>query len=309
MPSLTVPPEERGQRLDLWLPRVLPEHTRSRWQSLIRDGRVTVDGQPVKPRHALAGGERIDYQLPEPVVVELVAQDIPLDVVYEDADIIVVNKAAGMVVHPAPGHADGTLVNALLAHCTDLAGIGGEIRPGIVHRLDKDTSGLLVAAKHDQSLARLQEQFKSREVSKEYRALVRGHVPRFSGRIETRVGRSPADRKKMSADVEGGRTAISNYRVVERYREATQLAVAIETGRTHQIRVHMAHLGHPILGDEVYGRGRPLPGGIRAERQMLHAARLSFQHPMTGEPLEFEAPLPQDMADLAEALRSQPPSR
>lgn len=283
-----VAPDGAG-RLDAFLAGARPEHSRARWQALIRDGAVSVNGRSVKPNHAVRPGDRIEWKVPEIQPAAAQPQDLPLDILYEDADLIALNKPPGRVVHPAPGHDDGTLVNALLHHCADLAGVGGERRPGIVHRLDRDTSGVLVVAKNEAAMACLAAQFKDRKTRKEYLALVRG-VPRpAGGTIRTLIGRSPTHRKKMSARVSRGREAVSHFETVEAFRDAALLRVRIETGRTHQIRVHLAHIGHPVLGDSVYGRA----GG--APRQMLHAHRLTLDHPRTGKSVTFEAPVPADM--------------
>ena len=302
--ELTVAPEDAGQRLDRWLNAQLPDYTRSRLQGLIRKGHVLVDGHSVRPHAATRPGAVVTVTCPPPQAVTVGAEDIPLDVLYEDSDLVVVNKAAGLVVHPAVGNWSGTLVNALLYHCKDLAGVGGELRPGIVHRLDKDTSGVMVVAKNDIALQHLLDQFKAGTVRKEYAALVRG-VPRPpQRRIETLIGRSRHDRKKMSAQPPRGRTAISTYTLVEAFGDvAAQLAVTIETGRTHQIRVHMSHVGHPVLGDQLYGRSKPIGTLGIPDRQLLHARQLVLKHPVSNEELTFEAPLPEDMSSWIENLR------
>ena len=305
MTKLTVPSEAAGQRLDVWLSAQLPELSRARVQALIRSGHITADGRHVKPHHKLAAQAELAVAIPAPAPVALTPEALPLDVLYEDADIIVVNKPAGLVVHPAAGHASGTLVNALLAHCGDLAGIGGELRPGIVHRLDRDTSGAMVVAKHDAAMQHLVAQFKQRRVQKEYMAVVWG-VPRArKGRAETLIGRSPHDRKKMSARPATGRPAVTTYEVTEVFPLAAALRVKIETGRTHQIRVHLAYLGHPVVGDTQYGRRRQSPWPIEVHRQMLHAERLAFVHPRRHQPVAFVAPLPQDMRELLDVLRQK----
>ncbi|MBI9020463.1 MAG: RluA family pseudouridine synthase [Verrucomicrobia bacterium] len=288
-------------RLDAWLAEEQPEHSRARWQALIVDGDVTVNGESVKRNRKLQAGDRVEWAIPEPVSTNTLPEDIPLSILYEDSHMIVINKPAGLVVHPAAGNEDGTLVNALLYHCKDLAGIGGEKRPGIVHRLDKDTSGVMVIAKTEQALNELARQFKERETEKEYLAIVRGVPTPPRGRIATTIGRHPIHRKKMAVNVRSGRHAVSYYDVAEAFNNAAMLRVRIETGRTHQIRVHMAHLKHPIIGDKLYGRSQP--GPARADRQMLHAARLSLSHPDTGERLKFQAPLPKDMEELLTKLR------
>ncbi len=290
------------KRLDAWLASEQSEHSRARWQTLIQDGNVTVNGESVKRNHKLREGDRVEWTIPEPISTEVLPEDIPLDILYEDAHMIVINKPAGLVVHPAAGNENGTLVNALLHHCTDLAGIGGEIRPGIVHRLDKDTSGAIVVAKTEAALNELARQFKARETEKEYLAIVRGVPAPPRGTIKTTIGRHPIHRKKMAADVRNGRHAVSTYEVVEAFDGAALLRVRIETGRTHQIRVHMAHIKHPVVGDKLYGRAHT--DGIQADRQMLHAAKLSVAHPDTGERMYFSASLPQDMESLLATLRN-----
>ena len=294
--------ETSGKRLDAWLAESEPEHSRARWQSLIKDGLVTVNGNVVKPNSKLHTGDRVEWTIPEPVSSEVLPEDIPLDILFEDPHIIVINKPAGLVVHPAAGNEDGTLVNALLHHCTDLAGIGGEKRPGIVHRLDKDTSGVMVVAKTEKAMVELARQFKARETEKEYQAIVRGVPHPATGHIETTIGRHPVLRKKMAVNVKRGRRAVSNYKVIEEFQNASLLRIRIETGRTHQIRVHMTFMKHPILGDRLYAR--PQPADVWPERQMLHAAKLSIAHPDTGERLWFNAPLPPDMEALLDRLRS-----
>jgi 23S rRNA pseudouridine1911/1915/1917 synthase len=307
MKTIIVPPEGAGKRMDAWLGCHAPELSRSRIQDLIRSGHIRLNGRKIKPSQKLMPAMEIFVDPPAPVDSELRPEAIPLDILYEDADLIVINKPAGLVVHPAAGHAAGTLVNALLAHCPDLTGIGGEKRPGIVHRLDKDTTGVIVAAKNELALRGLMTQFRSRQVTKEYLALVWGQLSPPFGRTETLIGRSTRDRKKMSATPSSGRPAITVYRTVETFAAASLVSVAIETGRTHQIRVHMAFLGHSVVGDAQYGRQRhdvlpvPLP-----DRQMLHAFRLGIRHPRTDSALTFEAPIPQDLFELLEALRSCP---
>jgi 23S rRNA pseudouridine1911/1915/1917 synthase len=299
-----VTPEGAGKRLDAWLSTQAPDLSRARIQNLIQEGHILLNGKPSKPGHKLATGQTITLSIPPPVDIELTPEAIPLDVLHEDSDLIVINKPAGLVVHPAAGHASGTLVNALLAHCPDLAGIGGEKRPGIVHRLDRDTTGVMVVAKNETAMRSLMNQFRHRQVTKEYLALVWGHLNPPAGRTETLIGRNPNDRKKMCTKPHVGRTAITLYDTQEKFAATSLLRVRIETGRTHQIRVHMAFLGHSIIGDPSYGRPRRdiLPGPFPI-RQMLHAARLSFIHPVTGKSLSFEAPLPADMHDLIESLR------
>jgi 23S rRNA pseudouridine1911/1915/1917 synthase len=311
---LTVAPPEAGVRLDLFLSQHLPGCSRSHAAQLIEQGHVAVDGAARKPGYRLKPGERIDGKLPAPAPVDLIPEPIPFTIVYEDADLIVVDKPAGLVVHPAAGHAAGTLVNGLLHHCRDLQGIGGERRPGIVHRLDKDTSGLLVVAKNDRSHQSLSQQFKARQVHKIYLALVWGSPIQESGCIDRPVGRHAVERKRMAVVAKGGREALTLWHVQERFPGSALLAVELKTGRTHQIRVHCQSMGHPLVGDPVYGRRRSMPRPTKsqadplimlgqARRQMLHAAELSLIHPVTQQPLAFQVPLPEDMAALLAALR------
>ena len=303
MEQLEVQPESAGTRLDVYLTAQRPEHSRARWQQLIHASHVRVNGAACKASHALRTGDVIGFEIPPPEPVGLVPQALPLNILFEDADIIVINKQANLVVHPAAGHADGTLVNALLHHCADLAGIGGELRPGIVHRLDRDTSGALVVAKSERAMRGLVHQFKHGLVQKEYLALVWGRVEPPIGHIETLIGRSAHDRKKMSAQPETGRHALTDYEVIEQFADAAVLRVRIHTGRTHQIRVHLVHIGHPVIGDTTYGRARKTGLPAPAERQMLHAHQLAFEHPGTGQPLSFTAPVPEDFRILWRAFR------
>ncbi len=289
--TLQVHPEDAGGRLDAWLAGQLPDVTRSAAARLCEEGRVTLAGKPLAKNYRLTGGEAVAVTLPDPVAVDVAPQDIPLDVVYEDDDVIVVNKPKGLVVHPAPGHPDGTLVNALLHHCGDsLSGIGGELRPGIVHRIDRDTSGLIIAAKNDLAHQKLAAQLQDHTLSRIYRCIVAGNLREDSGTVDAPIGRHPADRKKMAV-VANGRSAVTHWRVLERFPGFTYVECRLETGRTHQIRVHMAHIGHPILGDTVYGAKKPVPG---LQGQCLHAVGLRFIHPRTGEPVELWCDLPEE---------------
>lgn len=303
----TVENDGHSQRLDAWLASHQPNHSRARWQELIKEGRVQLNGKTVKPNRKVLLGDSISWQIPEPVSVEPQPEAIPLDILFEDTDLIVINKQPGLVVHPAPGNESGTLVNALLYHCKDLQGIGGELRPGIVHRLDKDTSGIIVVAKNETAMNHLMAQFKDRETHKEYLCLVWGCPRHPSGTIETHIARSEKDRKKMAVyDLEDrGKLAITNYRIEERFELCTLMRCHIETGRTHQIRVHMSHLHHPIVGDRIYGRSRANKLPAPFPRQMLHAEHLEITHPRTGEKLIFEAPLFDDMNTLLHALRTE----
>ena len=285
--ELTAP--ESGLRLDSFLAEE-SELTRSAVQRLIEQGLVLQNGQPVKKNRRTAAGEHYTLLLPDPEPVNIVPQDIPLNVVYEDADVIVVNKPAGMVVHPAPGHPDGTLVNALLHHCgSSLSGINGQLRPGIVHRIDRDTSGLIIAAKNDAAHLALAEQLKDHSLARTYEAVAVGSLRTDSGTVNAPIGRHPTDRKRMSINEKNGREAVTHWTVLQRYPGHTYVQCRLETGRTHQIRVHMASIGHPLLGDTVYGAKKPVPG---LAGQCLHARRLTFVHPSTGERITVECPLP-----------------
>ena len=291
--------EDAGKRLDAWLAE-RTELTRSAVQKLAEDGRVTAGGKPLTKNTRLTGTEAVSLLLPEPEAVEIVPQDIPLDVVYEDDDVIVVNKPKGLVVHPAPGHPDGTLVNALLYHCGDsLSGINGELRPGIVHRIDRDTSGLIIAAKNDFAHVRLAAQLQDHTLARTYCCIVTGNLREDAGTVNAPIGRCPADRKKMAV-VAGGRNAVTHWQVLERYPGAAYVECHLETGRTHQIRVHMAYIGHPILGDTVYGSKKPVPG---LNGQCLHAVGLRFLHPWTGAPVELTCPLPEEFQRQLEKYR------
>ena len=282
--------EDAGKRLDAWLAEQT-ELTRSAVQKLMEEGRVTAAGKPLAKNTRLTGGETVSVELPEPEAVDIVPQNIPLDVVYEDADLIVVNKPRGMVVHPAPGHEDGTLVNALLAHCGEsLSGVGGERRPGIVHRIDKDTSGLLVAAKNDFAHLALSAQLADHTMARTYEAVVCGNLRDDAGTVDAPIGRHPTDRKRMAVTQKNARRAVTHWSVIARYNGYTHIRCELETGRTHQIRVHMAHIGHPLLGDLVYGHKRPEKG---LSGQCLHARALRFVHPRTGELVTFTCPLPE----------------
>ena len=304
--SLVVSPDEAGVRIDRYLTGVLPGQSRSHVQRLIKDGKVRIADEDVRPNRLVRAGDTIVVDIPEPVSAVPQAEDLDVDIVYQDADVIVVNKPAGMVVHPAAGHAQGTLVNALLHQVNDLSGIGGEIRPGIVHRLDRGTSGLMVVAKNDQAHAELARQFHDREVEKEYVALVWG-VVQAGKRIDLPIGRDPADRKKMSARARRARSAATRITAALQMPGVTLVHVAIATGRTHQIRVHLSEIGHPIVGDAVYGGQRRRVGGdlrpvLTLDRPFLHAGRLVFHHPADGRKMEFEAPLPADLRSVLEQI-------
>ncbi|MET0016266.1 RluA family pseudouridine synthase [Oscillibacter sp.] len=282
---------ENAARLDAFLAAQAEGLTRSAAARLIEEGRVLVDGRRPVKSHRLTGGETVAVELPDPEPTEVCPQDIPLDVVYEDDDVIVVNKPKGLVVHPAPGHPDGTLVNALLHHCgSSLSGIGGVLRPGIVHRIDRDTSGLIIAAKNDFAHQKLAAQLLDHTLARTYECIVAGNLKEGSGTVDAPIGRCAADRKKQAV-VPDGRRAVTHWEVVARYPGFTHVRCRLETGRTHQIRVHMAYLGHPILGDTVYGAKKPVPG---LQGQCLHAVGLRFIHPRTGKPVELSCPLPEE---------------
>ena len=299
--ELTAATEHAGVRLDAFL-SADGALTRSQAARLIAEGRVRVNGKPAAKSARLSGGETVTVDVPQLRETALPPQDIPLDVVYEDDDVIVVNKPTGLVVHPAPGHPDGTLVNALLHHCGDsLSGIGGEKRPGIVHRIDRDTSGLIIAAKNDAAHAALSAQLSDHTLSRTYECLVSGNMKQDSGTVDAPIGRSSADRKKMAV-VPGGRRAVTHWEVVARYPGVTHLRCRLETGRTHQIRVHLAYIGHPILGDTVYGNRKPVPG---LTGQCLHATGLRFLHPRTGRPVELTCPRPEEFERMLVKLQKR----
>lgn len=292
--------ESKNQRLDAFLASSLDGLTRSQATRLIESGEVAVNGRAVSKSYKLAGGEDIAVTLPEPEPVEAVPQDIPLDVVYEDADVIVVNKPSGMVVHPAPGHPDGTLVNALLYHCAGtLSGIGGALRPGIVHRIDRDTSGLIIAAKNDAAHQYLSAQLADHTLARTYECIVVGKLREDRGTVNAPIARHPTDRKRMAV-VAGGREAVTHWEVIARYPGYTHVRCRLETGRTHQIRVHMAYIGHPILGDTVYGAKKEVPG---LTGQCLHAVGLRFLHPRTHEIVELSCPLPDEFTRMLQKIR------
>jgi 23S rRNA pseudouridine1911/1915/1917 synthase len=321
MPTFEITPELDGQRLDLALRHLLPDQSRSYLQRLVADGKVTVNARPTKSSHRLRAGDTVAVEIPPPVPLDVTPEAIPLDVLFEDDDLIVINKQAGMVVHPAAGHHEHTLVNALLHHCRgQLSGIGGVMRPGIVHRLDKGTSGCIVCAKTDRAHKGLAKQFKARHTSKVYRALCWGKFAKASGKIDVEIGRSLHDRKKMASHrISKGRTALTEYRVLKQIDgsargaplpglDFAEVEATIHTGRTHQIRVHMSHIGHPLVGDTVYGRSPTIRRmneqfGIKRSdfsvaRPMLHAYKLGFTHPVTGKPMEFTAPVPAEFIEL-----------
>ena len=294
--------EDAGTRVDAWLAANLEDLTRSAAARLLEEGRVTCGDRALAKNYKLTGAETISVCLPDPEPVDVQPQDIPLDVVYEDEDVIVVNKPKGLVVHPAPGHPDGTLVNALLHHCGDsLSGIGGELRPGIVHRIDRDTSGLIIAAKNDLAHQRLAAQLQDHTLARVYRCIVTGNLREDEGTVDAPIGRHHTDRKRMAVAA-GGRSAVTHWRVLERFPGFTYVECRLETGRTHQIRVHMAYIGHPILGDTVYGNKKPVPG---LQGQCLHAVGLRFVHPRTGELVELSCPLPEEFETQLRKLENR----
>ena len=287
--------ESAGERLDACLARMADGVTRSAAARALAEGRVLVNGRAAGKSLKLSGGEQIEFTPEEPAPISAAPQDIPLDVVYEDGDVIVVNKPSGLVVHPAPGHPDGTLVNALLHHCgSSLSGVGGALRPGIVHRIDRDTSGLIIAAKNDMAHQSLAAQLADHTLARTYECIVTGNLREDSGTVDAPIARDSRDRKRMAV-VSGGRRAVTHWEVIARYPGYTHIRCQLETGRTHQIRVHMAYLGHPILGDTVYGAKKPVPG---LTGQCLHAVALRFLHPRTGEAVSLSCPLPEEFTAM-----------
>ena len=302
MKEYIVSQEEKGKRLDTYIPSVDTDITRTSAQRLIEDGNILVNGKNAKVSYKIQENDKISVEIPEPKQIELKAQNIPIEIIYEDSDIIVVNKPKGMVVHPANGNPDGTLVNAIMAICKDsLSGIGGEIRPGIVHRIDKDTSGLLIVAKNDNAHVKMSEQIKNHEVKKTYIALVRGVFKENEATIDMPIGRSTSDRKKMAVN-KNGKNAITHIKVLKRFDKYTLLRVNIETGRTHQIRVHLSHIGYPIVGDYTYSNGK---NEFDVVGQCLHAQKLEFKHPITQKDMCLEAELPQYFKDILDKLKDR----
>lgn len=293
--------EQAGIRIDKYLSEADPDLTRSYLQKLIKEGHVLVGDQPVKANYKVREDDSISLDLPEPEILDVVAEDIPLDIVYEDDDVLLVNKPKGMVVHPAAGHYTGTLVNAIMYHCKDsLSTINGVMRPGIVHRIDRDTTGLLIVCKNDKAHNSLAEQLKVHSITRKYYAIVWNNIKEDEGVVNAPIGRHPVDRKKMAINHKNGKEAVTHFRVLERFGDFTLVECILETGRTHQIRVHMASIGHPLLGDEVYG---PAKRPYKTEGQALHAGVFGFVHPSTGEYMAFEAPLPQYFEEVLEKLR------
>ncbi len=300
--EFVVAPEDAGVRIDRYLSDQCQDISRSYLQKLLKEQSVLVEEKPVKSNYKVNTGDRISLTLPEIREPEIVPEDIPLDIIYEDKDIILINKPKGMVVHPAAGHYSGTLVNGLMSHCrSELSGINGVMRPGIVHRIDMDTTGVLIVCKNDMAHNSISEQLKEHSITRKYAAIVHGVLKDDEGTINAPIGRHPIDRKKMSINEKNGRDAITHYRVLERFRQYTYIECQLETGRTHQIRVHMASTGHPLLGDSVYG---PAKCPFRLNGQTLHAGVLGIIHPRTGEYMEFSAPLPDYFEELLRKLRT-----
>lgn len=298
--TVTAEAEDAGTRADVFLAAKLGV-SRSNMQKLLEDGRVKRSEKIIKANYKVRAGEMFVVDIPEPEPIEAVPENIPLDIIYEDDDVVVLNKARGMVVHPAPGNYTGTLVNALLYHCSNLSGINSAIRPGIVHRLDKDTSGIMIVAKNDAAHISLSQQIQSKTAVRTYLAVVRGNIKTDSGTIETQIARDKNDRKKMAVVKEGGRDAITDYEVLERFGKYTLVRCKLRTGRTHQIRVHMEYLGYPLVGDPKYS---PMKTPFAIKGQALHSHTLEFTHPRTGERMKFEAPLPEDMHKIITRLHN-----
>lgn len=296
--TYTIELEQAGERIDKALSSLQSDWSRSQLAGWITDGIVKVNGEEVKAKYKVKEGDVVQIDVPDPEPLEVIPEDLQLEIVYEDSDVLVVNKPRGMVVHPAPGHMTGTLVNGLMYHCKDLSGINGVLRPGIVHRIDKDTSGLLMVAKHDIAHQKLVDQLVNKTVTRKYTALVHGHIAHDKGTIDAPIGRDPKDRQKQ-AIVDNGKHAVTHFQVIERLGNYTLVECRLETGRTHQIRVHMNYIGYPLVGDPKYGPKKTIEFG----GQVLHAGVLGFVHPVTNEYLQFEAPLPVDFVNLLNELR------
>ncbi|WP_429844840.1 RluA family pseudouridine synthase [Brevibacillus sp. FIR094] len=295
----TVEPADKHERIDKFITLQNEDWSRSQVQAWVKEGRVTVNGEPIKNNYKLQAEDEVTLRVPPPKEMAIQPEEMSLDIVYEDSDVVVVTKPRGLVVHPAPGHYSGTLVNGLLAHCKDLSGINGVLRPGIVHRIDKDTSGLLMVAKNDKAHMGLAEQLKAHTVNRKYVAIVHGVIPHEMGTIEAPIGRDPKNRQQMAVVFENSKPAVTHFIVLERFKEYTLVELKLETGRTHQIRVHMKYIGYPLAGDPKYGPKNTL----ELDGQALHAKTLGFIHPRTGEQLEFKAPMPKEMLDVIEFLR------
>ena len=301
MEQMSLISKKKGERIDKFLGENLDDLSRSYIQKLLKEEQVLVNGRVIKANYKTQSGDYIEFHIPDPEVLDILPENIPLDILYEDDYVLVVNKPKDMVVHPSAGHTSGTLVNAVMAHCGEhLSGINGVLRPGIVHRIDKDTTGALLICKDDAVHRDLAEQLKEHSIKRRYRAVVQGNLKEDEGTVNAPVGRHPTDRKKMAINHKNGKEAITHYKVLERFGQATYIECRLETGRTHQIRVHMASLGHPLLGDTVYGSSK---NPYHLQGQALHAMILGFVHPITGEYLEFEAPLPEYFSKLLEKLR------
>ena len=294
--------EDADSRIDRYLAQQMPDQSRSFLQKLIREEQITVNGRPVKANYRLQPEDQVLVIVPDPQLPDILPENIPLDILYEDSDVLVINKPKGMVVHPAAGHYTNTVVNAVMYHCQgNLSGINGVMRPGIVHRIDRDTTGAIVICKNDQAHQSLAQQLKEHSITRSYRAIVWNNLKEDEGTVDRPIGRHPVDRKKMAVNEKNGKTAVTHYRVLERFGSFTYIECRLETGRTHQIRVHMASIGHPLLGDEVYGPSGKQP--FRLQGQCLHAMTLGFRHPSTGEYVEFEAPLPEYFTQLIKNFR------
>lgn len=301
MDIINLTAQNPGERIDRFLSKDLETLSRSYLQKLLKDGEISVNGKPVKANYKVSEGDKIQIRIPEPENPDILPENIPLDILYEDDDILVVNKPKGMVVHPAPGHYSHTLVNAVMYHCGErLSGINGVLRPGIVHRIDMDTTGSLLICKNDHAHQILAEELKEHSITRRYHAIVHGNIKEDTGTVNAPIGRHPVDRKKMSTKAPNGRHAVTHYKVLERFGDYTYIECELETGRTHQIRVHMSSIGHPILGDTVYGLAK-CP--YKLQGQTLHAKILGIMHPTTGEYMEFDAPLPDYFSDLLQRLR------
>ena len=301
MDIINLTAQNPGERIDRFLSKDLETLSRSYLQKLLKDGEISVNGKPVKANYKVSEGDKIQIRIPEPENPDILPENIPLDILYEDDDILVVNKPKGMVVHPAPGHYSHTLVNAVMYHCGErLSGINGVLRPGIVHRIDMDTTGSLLICKNDHAHQILAEELKEHSITRRYHAIVHGNIKEDTGTVNAPIGRHPVDRKKMSTKAPNGRHAVTHYKVLERFGDYTYIECELETGRTHQIRVHMSSIGHPILGDPVYG---PAKCPYKLQGQTLHAKILGITHPATGEYMEFDAPLPGYFSDLLQRLR------
>ncbi|MFX0571799.1 RluA family pseudouridine synthase [Bacillus pumilus] len=298
--NIAVSEEQTSERLDKFLSTTEPQWSRTQVQQWVKDGLIEVNGKQVKANYKVQAGDQIKVEIPEPEVLDVEAEPMDLDIYYEDADVLVVNKPRGMVVHPAPGHVSGTLVNALMAHCTDLSGINGVMRPGIVHRIDKDTSGLLMVAKNDMAHESLVNQLVAKTVTRKYTAVVHGIIQHDTGTIDAPIGRDKKDRQSMTVTKESAKQAVTHFDVIERFQDFTVVECRLETGRTHQIRVHMKYIGYPLAGDPKYGPRKT----VDFNGQLLHAGVLGFDHPRTGEYIEFTAPVPADMQAFIDSLRN-----